>query len=184
MLSDDCNADSYGAVLEWRRRCVYDNNRSAADVPPVESCARGAPNGGVMENRAGRGVAALMVVCAWTLALSCVASQPSLTECFEGSDFVGNAALSRENGMSEKKFIDRMQGDFELIHAFPQELRWFAHDAGDEAFLMAAAREVFERPAPPEEHRRMFLESCLARMAAPASDDTTPAAGHVGEAVH
>jgi hypothetical protein len=184
MLSDYCNAAPNGSVLESWRRCVYDNNRSAADVPPVECCGQGAPNGGVMENRAGRGVAALMAVCGWMLALSCVASQPSLTECFEGSDFVGNAALSRENGMSEKKFIDRMQGDFELIHSFPQELRWFVHDTGDEAYLMAAAREVFERPALPEEHRRMFLESCLARMAAPASDDTTPAGRHEGESVH
>lgn len=127
-----------------------------------------------MDNMGPRGVAALMLVCGCTLAVSCVAGQPSLTECFEGSDFVGNAALSRENGMSEKKFIDRMQDDFELIRAFPQELRWFVHDSGDEAYLMAAAREVFERPAPPEEHRRTFLESCFARMAAPQSGDTAP----------
>ena len=116
--------------------------------------------------------------------MSCVASQPSLTECFEGSDFVGNAALSRENGMSEKKFIDRMQDDFELIRAFPQELRWFVHDSGDEAYLMAASREVFERPAPPEEHRRMFLESCFARMAAPQSGDTASHERREGESGH
>jgi hypothetical protein len=133
-----------------------------------------ASNGRMMANRAARDVAALMFVCGCTLAVSCVASQPSLTECFEGSDFVGNAAVSRENGMSEKKFIDRMQDDFELIRAFPQELRWFVHDSGDEAYLMAAAREVFERPAPPEDHRRVFLESCFARMAAPQSDDIPP----------
>jgi hypothetical protein len=138
----------------------------------------------MMESRATRGVAALMFACGCTLAVSCVASQPSLTECFEGSDFVGNAALSRENGMSEKKFIDRMQDDFELIRAFPQELRWFVHDAGDEAYLMAASREVFERPAPPEEHRRTFLESCFARMAAPRSGGSAPPERVEGESVH
>lgn len=137
-----------------------------------------------MQNRAARDVAALMFVCGCTFAVSCVASQPSLTECFEGSDFVGNAALSRENGMSENKFIDRMQDDFELIRVFPRELRWFVHDSSDEVYLMAAAREVFERPAPPEEHRRMFLESCFARMAAPQSADTAPPERREGESVH
>lgn len=92
------------------------------------------------------------------------ASHPSLTECFEGSDFIGNAALARDAGMSEEKFIDRMQQDFTIIHAFPQELRWFAHDLDDESFLLDAARDVFDQPALPEEHRRAFLQVCFVRM--------------------
>jgi hypothetical protein len=91
-------------------------------------------------------------------------SQPSLSECFEGSDFIGNAALARDAGMSEQQFIDRMQQDFTIIHAFPQELRWFVHDVDDETFLLNAARDVFDRPALPEQHRRAFLEVCLLRM--------------------
>ena len=102
------------------------------------------------------------------------ASHPSLTECFEGSDFIGNAALARDAGMSEQKFIDRMQQDFTIIHAFPQELRWFAHDVDDESFLLDAARDVFDRPALPEEHRRVFLEVCFVRMGdAPVTPPST-----------
>ena len=103
------------------------------------------------------------------------ASHPSLTECVEGSDFIGNAALARDSGMSEQQFIDRMRQDFTLIHAFPQELRWFAHDLDDESFLLGAARDVFDRPAPPEEHRRAFLQVCFLRMA--HSPAASPAAG-------
>ena len=125
--------------------------------------------------KAARRIAAGIAACGSMFALSCFASHPSLTECFEGSDFVGNAALSRENGMSAKKFIDRMQEDFRLIHAYPQELRWFVHDPDDEAYLTGAAREVFERPALPEEHRRIFLESCFARMAAIPPEIPVPA---------
>jgi hypothetical protein len=92
------------------------------------------------------------------------ASHPSLSECFEGSDFIGNAALARDAGMSEQQFIGRMRQDFAIIHAFPQELRWFAHDLDDESFLLDAARDVFDRPALPEDHRRAFLQVCFVRM--------------------
>ena len=103
----------------------------------------------------------------------------SLTECLEASDFVGNAALSRENGISAQKFIERMQQDFTLIHAFPQELRWFVHDLDDELYLLGATRDVFERPEPPEEHRRAFLESCFARMTlSPTGDHASPEPPH------
>jgi hypothetical protein len=134
--------------------------------------------------RAARRIAAAMAVYGCVCAHSCLASQPSLTECLEGSDFVGNAALSRENGVSEKKFMERMQQDFTLIHAFPQELRWFVHDPDDELYLLGAARNVFERPAPPEEHRRTFLESCFARMAAMPSGDPAPRESSHGNAGH
>jgi len=105
-----------------------------------------------------------IAVMALSSALCASASQPTLSECVEGSDFIGNAALARDAGMPEEKFIDRMQQDFRLIHAYRQELRWFAHDSDDEEFLLGAAREVFEHPGVPEEHRRAFLESCFVRM--------------------
>lgn len=126
-------------------------------------------------NSATRRIAAGIAVYGCVSAHACFASHPSLTECLEASDFVGNAALSRENGVSAQKFIERMRQDFTLIHAFPQELRWFVHDPDDELFLLGAAREVFERPSPPEEHRRTFLESCFARMAVtPPGDPESP----------
>jgi hypothetical protein len=109
-------------------------------------------------------IIAMVALAAAMHATAARAGHPSLTECFEGSDFIGNAALARDAGMSEQKFIDRMQQDFTIIHAFPQELRWFAHDVDDESFLLNAARDVFDRPVQPEQHRRAFLQVCLLRM--------------------
>jgi hypothetical protein len=107
----------------------------------------------------------MMIVCTLQ-AGTALASQPTLTECLEASDFIGNAALARDAGMTSERFIERMRSDFTTIHAFPQQLRWFAHDADDEAFLTDEARVVFDQPAPPEAHRQAFLRSCFERMAA------------------
>jgi len=111
-----------------------------------------------------RCLAAAVALCALLGVEHAAASRPSLTECFEGSDFIANAARSRDAGMSEESFLGRMQEDFVAIQTFPSELRWFVHDADDEAFLLAAAREVFDHPASPESHRQRFLEQCVDRM--------------------
>jgi hypothetical protein len=110
-------------------------------------------------------LAAATAVCALLCANVATAGRPSLAECFEGSDFIANAALARDAGMSSQAFLDRMQQDFEAIRAFPSELRWFVHDPDDEAFLLAAARDVFAHPGAPANHRRLFLKSCVDRMA-------------------
>jgi hypothetical protein len=102
------------------------------------------------------------------------ASRPSMNECFEASEFIGNAALSRDAGMPASAFLDRMEEDFVLIHAFPNELRWFAHDADDESFLLRETREVFDHPLPASDHRRAFLHACVERMAAPETTDAEP----------
>ena len=107
------------------------------------------------------GVAVFVLLCAD----SSVASRPSMAECFEGSDFIANAALSRDAGMSSEAFIDRMEQDFVAIQSFPSELRWFVHDADDEVFLLESAREVFARPGAAESHRQTFLQACVERMA-------------------
>jgi hypothetical protein len=91
------------------------------------------------------------------------AGQASFAECIEGSDFIANAAGSRDNGMSREAFLDRLEGDFVAIRAYPVALRWFVKDAADERFLADAVRDVYDRPAPPDEHRVRFLAACLAR---------------------
>lgn len=96
-------------------------------------------------------------------ALTAYASSPTVDECYEGSDFIANAALARENGMSREAFLGHMEEDFLLIQAYPPELRWFAKDEDDERFLLAAAREVFDTPDTPEGHRARFLAACFAR---------------------
>src|SRR6266571_6913368 len=98
--------------------------------------------------------AAGATVCAMLCAGFSAASRPSMVECFEGSDFIANAALSRDAGMSSEAFIGRMEEDFIAIQSFPSELRWFVHDADDEAFLLESAREVFAYPGAAEGHRQ------------------------------
>ena len=95
--------------------------------------------------------------------LSAGASALSVADCFEGSDFIANAALARENGMSRDAFLNRLDEDFQLIQAFPPALRWFAKDEEDERFLSQYAREVFDTPDTPEAHRARFLAACFAR---------------------
>jgi hypothetical protein len=93
------------------------------------------------------------------------AGRPTMNECLEGSDFIRNAALSRDAGLAADAFIDRMRGDFIAIRAFPTELRWFVHDEGDELFLAEQVRIVFEQPSDPDGHRQHFLRVCIDRMA-------------------
>jgi hypothetical protein len=97
-------------------------------------------------------------------AATALASTPSSTECTEGAEFIGNAAQARENGMSRDAFLGQMNADFEMIRAYPSELRWFAHDQADEAFLLGAARDVYDRPEAPELHRAAFFRACMGRL--------------------
>jgi hypothetical protein len=87
----------------------------------------------------------------------------SKEECAEGSDFIKNAALARENGMDGITFIAKMHDDFQVIKSFPPSVRWFAQDREEEDFLLAAAASVFEKPKEPTIHQNEFLQKCFAR---------------------
>jgi hypothetical protein len=113
---------------------------------------------------AARFVMGLIAAGAWLSATPGGASTPSATECAEGAEFIGNAALARDTGMARERFIDQMQSDFSSIRAFPNELRWFVHDAADEAFLLSAAQDVFDRPKSPDLHRVAFFRACMNRL--------------------
>lgn len=102
-------------------------------------------------------------VTALAASLGAGASSLSVAECFEGSDFIANAALARENGMSRSAFMGRLEEDLELIQAYPPQLRWFAKDTEDEQFLTDWARQVFDAPETPERHRARFLAACFTR---------------------
>ena len=123
-----------------------------------------------------RGIVTSVGVAAWLWVMPSLASRPTMEECFEGSDFIGNAALSRDAGMGADRFLSRMEDDFVAIRAFPNELRWFVHDADDEAFLLDSAREVFEHPGAPDRHRAVFLRACIDRMAMDTRQAPEPAA--------
>jgi len=92
-----------------------------------------------------------------------VASVPSVEECYEAADFIANAARARDNGIERDAFVDRLREDFQLIRAFPPELRWFVKDEDDEAFLQDASESVFARPRTPDRQEAEFLVSCLER---------------------
>ncbi len=108
------------------------------------------------------GAAFAAAVCAG-LAAGAQASEHTIAECIEGSEFIGNAAHARENGMSREAFLSRLEEDFQLIKAYPPQMRWFAKDREDEAFLYESARDVFDQPQTPERHRARFLAACLGR---------------------
>ena len=88
----------------------------------------------------------------------------SFNECIEGSDFIANAALSRDYGITRDEFMMRLHGDLAAIQAFPPHLRWFVQDEEDERLLVAQTEGVFDDPQPPESHRSGFLQACLAAL--------------------
>ena len=87
--------------------------------------------------------------------------RPSVQECREVGEFVRNAALSRDHGVSESSFMDRLEGDLMAIRGHPPALRWFAQDRGTEAFLMRSAKTVFANPREPKEHETETVRACL-----------------------
>jgi hypothetical protein len=105
----------------------------------------------------------MVIAVALATASAASAGTHTVAECFEGSDFIRNAARARDNGMTRGAFLERLQGDFALIRAYPPELRWFAKDADDERLLFDAAAEVFDAPRSPDVHRAHFLALCFER---------------------
>jgi hypothetical protein len=87
-------------------------------------------------------------------------------ECSEGSDFIKNAALSRDNGVDGMAFLSRAIDDIAAIKSFPPALRWFVQDERDEDFLLKAISSVFSEPLDPQSHQREFMAACLQRSAA------------------
>ena len=115
-----------------------------------------------------RNVARSALAAVWIAVVPCSASAsaPTMNECLEGADFIANAALARDNGVERDAFVERLENDMTLIHAFPPELRWFVKDVDDERFLHAQVETVFDDPAAPADHRNAFLRACFERSGA------------------
>jgi hypothetical protein len=113
--------------------------------------------------RSAQGLCMTVLASAVLFSSACLAHAPSVGECAEGSDFIHNAALARDNGTKESSFLGKIREDIELIQSFPPSLRWFVQDDDDAEFLIGAASEVFQRPRAPDLHRSDFLKACLAR---------------------
>ncbi|HYC42209.1 MAG TPA: hypothetical protein VEB70_04395 [Noviherbaspirillum sp.] len=93
----------------------------------------------------------------------CLARVPDPNECVEAGDFIKNAALARDSGMTEADFISRVRDDIEVIQSFPPNMRWFVQDEEDAAFLIAAATDVFQKPRQAAEHQRDFVKACMVK---------------------
>jgi len=107
-------------------------------------------------------VAAAIVAVAGTLAPFAVhAHALSMEECSEGSDFIGNAALARDDGMPERQFVAQFQADVQALQRLPAELRWFVQDKDDEVFLLSAVKDVFRKPKPAAVHKAQFALACV-----------------------
>ena len=107
--------------------------------------------------------AALMFALAVSGAQPATAGMPTLDECAEAAEFIANAARARDNGMTRAAYVGRLADDLVVIRAFPPALRWFAKDADDERFLLAAAARVYDVPRLPSEHHAEFLAACIER---------------------
>jgi hypothetical protein len=103
------------------------------------------------------------------LSFTCVAEAGAhaitLVECREGGEFIRNAALARDAGVTRDFFIGKLEEDLMLIRAFPPQLRWFVQDEADEQFLSERAEQVFDAPRQPEEHETAFVRDCLLQSA-------------------
>ena len=89
-----------------------------------------------------------------------VRSHP-IEECLEAGEFIRNAALSRDNGISRDFFLGRLEEDLVAIRSFPPQLRWFVRNEIDEALLTGAAERVFDAPQAPRRHEIEFVDECM-----------------------
>jgi hypothetical protein len=104
----------------------------------------------------------------WTVQAAAHPITPA--ECREGGEFIRNAALARDAGITREFFVGRLMDDLVTIRAFPPELRWFAQDEGDEKFLSERVFSVFDHPIKADQHEAAFINDCI-QMTALAGDD-------------
>lgn len=82
-------------------------------------------------------------------------------ECNEGGEFIRNAALARDNGITREFFVNKLAEDLMIIQSYPPSMRWFVQDASDEKFLSDAVFRVFDEPMKAEQHEASFVGACL-----------------------
>lgn len=113
-------------------------------------------------NRIRSAVAMAIFAAAGTLApFALHAHALSMNECSEGSDFIRNAALARDDGMPERQFVAQFHADVQALQRLPAELRWFVQDKDDEVFLLSAVQDVFQKPRPAAVHQAQFAVACV-----------------------
>lgn len=89
-----------------------------------------------------------------------IAASHTSAECREGGEFIRNAALSRDNGLSKEAFLNHLIADLSMIRGLPESVRWFARDEADESLLIRHSEHVYAQRMPPRDHEKAFLAEC------------------------
>ncbi len=139
-------------------RCC-DQRRGAEVNRRMLALARGWQMETIMMRNPVPACALVLSVALW--AGHCAAHELSRSECAEGGEFIRNAALARDAGVTRDFFVGKLTEDLVLIQSFPPHLRWFVQDSGDEQLLSEAVFRVFDAPMPAAEHESEFVVSCL-----------------------
>lgn len=106
----------------------------------------------------------LIILMAWTSVSAAPVFydfQPTQRECEEATDFIRNAALSRNNGYTKQKIVGLFDDNVTVLSSMDPEKRWFVRSPGATRFLRDTLVIVFDAPGRPGEHAARFLESCL-----------------------
>jgi len=106
-----------------------------------------------------------LIALSFTWVAEAAAHSITLAECSEGGEFIRNAALARDAGITRDFFLGKLEEDLVMIRAYPPELRWFVQDDADERFLSERAVRVFDSPMKPEEHEAAFVRDCIMQSA-------------------
>lgn len=96
---------------------------------------------------------------------------PTARECHEASDFIRNAALSRDNGYSKKFLLGRFDDDMMVLSGMDPQKRWFVRSKGATQFLRQALHDVFVVKRKPGDQAGIFLRSCMAHVLALSPED-------------
>ena len=94
-------------------------------------------------------------------AIQAMAHPLSPAECSEGGEFIRNAALARDNGITREFFVNKLVEDLIVIESFPPQLRWLVQDANDEKLLSEAVFSVFDEPMAADQHQASFFGACM-----------------------
>src|SRR5258706_5360017 len=112
-------------------------------------------------NRSLASVIGLFVLSTMVWGIQVMAHPLTLAECTEGGEFIHNAALARDNGITREFFVNKLVEDLIMIQSFPPQLRWFVQDSSDERLISEAVFKVFDEPMKAEQHEAYFVSACL-----------------------
>lgn len=112
-------------------------------------------------------VIALVCYGDFSIAASVSGFLPTEQECHEGSDFIKNAALSRDNGYSGERLVQQFDDDIMVLSGMDPQKRWFVRSPGATQFLRQALADVFAVRRKPKDGAAVFLRSCMAHVLTP-----------------